>query len=224
MLKQSRVSSSRKQPVVVASIGKTSNASVIKATQKNWDEWIRLLNKAGAANWSHQEIVAWLKTKHQLGPWWQQIVTTGYEIHQGKRQPGQNSKGEYQLTTDKTFPLSAPALWKFLVSEAGLQLWLEPLSPMKIKAGAQFEVSGEIHGEVRTLKVARRIRLRWIDPDFPKPTVVQVILVRRPKNKCILVFQHDHLPNARVKETLRAYWRTRLERLLTASRHQLRDD
>ena len=34
---------------------------------------------------SHQEIVRYLSTKHDVGPWWQQMVTVTYEHASGLR-------------------------------------------------------------------------------------------------------------------------------------------
>ncbi len=198
----------------IASIHKTSSASVLKATKKDWNQWVQLLDDVGAIQWPRKELVAYLAKKHKLSPWWQQIVTSCYEIHKGKKIPGRNSKGEYQMTTDKTVAVSATKLWKFILSPEGLETWLEPLSPVQLKIGAEFEVNGGVFGEVRTMLAPRRIRLKWTDPEMEKATTVQVNLVPRPKNKCILIFQHEKLPNARVKESMRAYWKERLDRVI----------
>ena len=73
---------------------------------------------------SHQEIVAFLKKHHPLGPWWQQWVTSGYENAIGRRIEGQNAKGEYAVTTTKSLPFNVKAVRKTLVSDAGQAIWL----------------------------------------------------------------------------------------------------
>jgi len=40
---------------------------------------LAILDKAGAKKMDHKQIVAYLSEQHQVGPWWQQMVTVGYE-------------------------------------------------------------------------------------------------------------------------------------------------
>ncbi len=103
-------------------VGRVSSASVLKCTGKSWDQWVELLNNQGAANWTHKEIVAFLKKKYKLGPWWQQGVTSGYEIAIGRKVEGRNDKGEYSIAANRTVPADVKVLWKFLLSEKGLSL------------------------------------------------------------------------------------------------------
>lgn len=47
---------------------------------------VTLLDKAGAKKMSHQEIANHLHTKHDVAPWWTQMVTVTYEQARGLRQ------------------------------------------------------------------------------------------------------------------------------------------
>lgn len=53
--------------------------------------------------------------------------------------------------------------------------------------------------------------MSWQEVDWPKPTVVQVHIVARSKESCILVFAQEGMRDARLKETMRGYWRARAE-------------
>jgi len=198
----------------IEKLGIYSNASVLKNTGKEWDEWVRLLNKNAAKNLTHQEIVALLKTKYKLGPWWQQAVTGGYEIHIGRRIEGQNIKGEYTVTSTKTFPVSQKTMWKLMTSPHGLEKWLAPLSPLEFRAKAGFEVRGGIYGSVRTLQAPKRARLSWQDDEWPKATVINLNIVARPGDKCIVALSHEGLKDRRLKEKMRDHWKSALDSLL----------
>ena len=200
----------------IEKIGKVSSASVLKGTGKSWDQWVRILNQAGAKNWTHQEIVAYLKKKYKLSMWWQQGVTGGYENYTGRRKEGQNLRGEYSLTTSKTITLSAPAAWKFMTSAEGLAQWLRPLSEFMVKPGAQFECEGEVFGEVRTMKAGQYVRFRWQETDWPKPTVVVLAVIPRTKVKCEVVISHEGFKTERQKLNMRDHWKARL--MLVAQR------
>jgi len=197
-------------------LARTSAESLEKNTGKNWDYWIHVLKKAGADSLTHKEIVLLLKTKHKLKPWWQQIVAGGFEVYIGRRNEGENAKGEYSVTVTKTLSVDQKNVWNFITSPEGLAEWLTPMDAFKVTKGSVFEIAGGVFGEVRTLKVPTQIRLRWEDADWPKKTVVQIYVIARPKNKCMFGVTHENLANPRIRERQRAYWKAAVERLSAA--------
>lgn len=194
-------------PPEIEKIGMTTSRSLEKHTKKSWSDWISRLDQAGARNWTHQEIVAYLKTRCRLSPWWQQIVTSGFEVHTGKRLEGQSVKGTYSVTVTKSLPVTGKELWSYMVSDAGLAAWLQPLSPIDIKPKQAFEVEGEVYGEIRTLSRGKRIRLSWREAEWTKPTYLTVHVLSRPAGSSLLVFNHDDLVNTRLREQMRSHWR-----------------
>lgn len=194
-------------------IGSVTTHSVHKATGKHWREWVALLDKQGARSWPRSEIVAHLAKRHKLSPWWQQQVTAGYEVAIGRREEGRTIKGELTLTATKSMNVSAAAAWKLLMSPAGMEIWLQPLSPVELKPKAMFETTDGYYGEVRTMLAGRRARLTWQDPNWEKKTVVQLFIVPRPGGRCIVAFSHDHILDTRVRDRMRARWREALEAL-----------
>lgn len=204
-----------RQTLHVEKIGRVTSVSVEKCTGKNWDTWIRILNKAGAKSMPHVEITKLLKKKFKLSVWWQQGVATGFEIHIGRKVEGRDAKGLYSVTATRTFPLEAKALWNYLVSPAGMQEWLRPLAQFQLKPGASFECEGEIFGEVRTLKSGVRARLRWQETEWIKPSVLNLHIVARKGGKSILIFNHVGLRDARLRTQMRERWQRVLQHLLT---------
>ena len=199
-------------------IGRVSSASVEKHTGRSWAQWITLLDRANARHWPHSEITALLKVKYKLTPWWQQGVAMGYEIHVGKRIEGRSVKGTYGTVASKTLPLSQAQAWKYLSSPEGLALWLNPFAPFPWKKGAGYEVDGGVFGEVRTVKAPQRLRLSWREEQWPKASVVQLNVVPRPGEKCMVVVQHEGLPTELVKNKLRARWKKALQDLASRGR------
>jgi hypothetical protein len=204
-------------------IGRITSESVHKGTGKTWDQWVAILDKAGARPWTHQEIVAFLKKKHKLGPWWQQGVAMGYEIATGTRVEGQNAKGEYGLTVTKSIRLDAKKVLKFFMSEEGMAIWLQPLFEVELKPKSTFETQDGYFGEIRTMtkpvqdpskkaaKVERRIRMSWQDPNWDYSTSVEMMLVARANGSSIIAFNHGKIKDLRVQAKLRARWRKALD-------------
>ena len=64
-----------------------SNAAVKKATNKTWARWLEVLDAAGATRMTHKDIAAHLYRKYpDIGGWWRQMVTVGYEQTRGLRE------------------------------------------------------------------------------------------------------------------------------------------
>jgi uncharacterized protein YndB with AHSA1/START domain len=158
--------------------------------------------------------VAFLKKRHRLSQWWQQVVTGGYEIIIGRRIEGQNLKGESSLVASRTFAMAPLAVWKMLESKDGQAIWLKPLSDFEFKAGRVYESEGGVYGEIKTLKKPNRVRMSWQEDGWAKASTLQIALVARPKGKSILVFQQDGLLSPRLRDDLRERWKEALVGLL----------
>ncbi len=194
-------------------IGQYTTESVFKHTNKHWDVWITLLNKAGAKTSTHKEIVHILKTKYKLTPWWQQAVAIGYEIAVGIRLEGQNHKGLYSTTATKSIYASKEQLFKTIISTTGQSSWLLPLSPVEIKPKNMFETDDGFFGEIRTIHLNKRIRLSWQDPEWDKKTTVQIDIVPKEKDKCLLVISHTDLRTEKIKKTMSDRWKKAVNNL-----------
>jgi hypothetical protein len=188
-------------------VGKVSARSVLRHTGKDWKTWVQLLEEAGARNLTHREIAGLLKKKYRLTPWWQQGVALGFEIATGRRRAGQDARGKYMVTATKSLGIGVKAIWKGLLSPRGMAIWLRPLSPVAIAPQTPFETKDGYFGEIRTVTSGRRIRLFWQDPQWEKPTVVEILLVSRPAKKAILVFNHTGIPDEKSRAASRLRWR-----------------
>ena len=198
----------------IEKIGRVTSASVHKCTGRHWHQWIRLLERAGAAQWTHREIVAHLKKVYKLSPWWQQGVATGYETHLGKKIPGYSETNGFSTAASRTFPMGTAELWKFIFSAKALKCWLKPLSEFSLQPKAAYEAENGVFGQVRTLKPRERLRMTWQEEDWAKASVLQIAFIPRTAHKSVLVFQQDKLPNGRARAQMRDYWKQVLTELL----------
>jgi hypothetical protein len=198
----------------IEKIGRVSSTSVKKCTGRSWRQWVTILDHAGARNWPHREINLLLKKSYKLTPWWQQGVAMGYEIHAGRRIEGRSEKGLYAMTASKAVPLNQKKAWALLSSVEGMGVWLQPFAPFAWKKGQGFEVDGGIFGEVRTILAPERLRISWKEEAWAKASVIQLVVIPRKGEKCIVVIQHESIPTESLKEKLRARWKESLSELV----------
>ena len=168
-----------------------SSAAVHKATGKTWIDWLQILDAAGAKTMTHQEIVAVLSKKHKVGPWWQQMVTVGYERLRGLRVTHQTAKG-YSVSASKTMNVPISKLYRAWTSPRICPMWLN---------GASLSI--------RKSTKNRSVRLNWDDDD----TRIDAMFFEKSRGKSQVAVEHNRLPSAAAAKKMKAFWKERLGKL-----------
>lgn len=168
-----------------------SDAAVEAKTGKTWKEWFIILDKAGAKKMSHQEIVKYLHTKQDVGPWWQQMVTVSYERARGLRDVNQKPSG-YEISVSRTINVPIAKLYHAFANDKARNEWL-----------------AEDGLAVRKATANKSMRVTWNDVK----TSLEISFVSKGDAKSQLVVQHSKLPNARASTTMKTYWGKALDRL-----------
>ena len=170
---------------------RVGDEAVKAKTGKTWNEWFTLLNKAGAKKMTHQEIVKFLSSEHDVGPWWQQMVTVGYEQASGLRQGNQRADG-YQISVSRTLNASVASAYKAFADEKLRAEWL-----------------GEKGLVVRKATPNKTLRVIWKD----KATSLEVYFTKKTADKTQVVVQHTKIPDAKAAAKMKTYWTKKLDRL-----------
>ena len=190
-----------------------STEAVKRATGHGWAEWLAILEKAGARDWNHKQIVAYLKANFELNGWWQQSVTVAYEKAQGRRVVGQTADAGFQVGVQKTLPIGLDGAWTLLSSRRGIACWLGKTSRFSLTEGKTFRTETGIQGEIRVVKPGTRVRLTWQQPGMQRPATLQITLVAAgPENTSIRIHL-EHLPSQKSREEMKAHWRAVLDEL-----------
>jgi hypothetical protein len=172
---------------------KTSEVAVKKATGKGWKEWFTLLDKAGAKEKPHKEIVQWVFEKHlgrkganinvaTSGGWWSQMVTVEYERSRGLRKVNQNEQG-FLVGVHKTFALSRRQFLK------------------------QWEAIPAVKKLEPTPTRSKRPMLRY----KAKEGIVVVTMDEKPGGKLRVMVEAARLPSEKSVARERALWRKTLD-------------
>lgn len=171
--------------------GGISDEAVRKATGKTWVQWLKLLDSAGCKKLGHKEIVAVISERcPEIGGWWTQMVTVGYEQARGLRQKHEKPEG-FEIGASKTINVRIGKAFEAWTNERTRAKWLdEPI-------------------EIRKATKDKSVRITWSDGK----THVEVNFWDKGPAKCQVAVQHRKLKNAKDAEAKKNFWAARLVEL-----------
>jgi uncharacterized protein YndB with AHSA1/START domain len=177
--------------IIADKVNGIGSKAVKARTGKSWPEWAKVLDAAGARAMTHQEIIAHLAERHGVGPWWQQMVTVGYEHLIGRRIQNQTTAG-FQVSRSKTIAASANEAYAAWKDKRRRGQWL---------ADTDFTI--------RTTIAAKSMRITWVDGK----SSLEVAFYEKGPGKCQVVVSHTKLADRDQAERMKAYWTEQLGRL-----------
>jgi uncharacterized protein YndB with AHSA1/START domain len=169
---------------------KISSDAVKAKTGKSWTQWFAVLDRAKARTMTHREIVAVLTKKHGLGPWWQQMVTVGYEQAKGLRAKHEKPDG-FEISRVKTIKAAVGDVYEAWGNTRRRAQWLP---------GAKLTI--------RKATENKTLRVTWGDGSN-----LEVSLYAKGQSKTQIAVQHGRLNSARAATQQKAYWGEAFDRL-----------
>src|SRR6185369_9174236 len=168
-----------------------SDEAVATKTGKNWKQWFAIIDKAGGKKMTHQEIVKLLNSKHNVGPWWGQMVTVTYEQQTGLRQNHEKPDG-FEISVSRTLDVPVSSIYLAFEDARTRNAWL-----------------GEDGLVVRKATKNKSMRITWKDGK----TSLSINFAAKNKGKSQVVVQHMKLPNPTAASRMKTYWGKALDRL-----------
>jgi len=100
------------EPARTGILARVSSGAMTEATGRGWEEWLAALDAAGAAEWTHKEIVAHLAHAHPevASGWWRQTITVGYQQARGGRGVGETAQAGFEIGVQRSVAASPDAL------------------------------------------------------------------------------------------------------------------
>ncbi len=167
-----------------------SDEAVEAKTGKTWSRWFKHLDAAGARKMTHQQIVAHLHDKHEVRPWWTQMITVTYEQARGLREKHEKPDG-FEISVSRTIAAPAGTAYQAWIDEKTRQKWL----PSQLT--------------IRKATTNKILRFTWEDGR----TIVAVAFMPKGSAKCQVVAQHNKLPSAKEAAKMKRFWGEALDRL-----------
>jgi hypothetical protein len=174
-----------------AALAGMSDAAIKTKTGCTWERWVRALDRHGAMDMQHRDIVNLVHKKYKIDGWWSQSVTVGYERIKGLRARGQRRDGSYEATKSRTFEVPVKTLFDAWADEKIRRRWLN---------GA--------NEKLRTATSPKSLRLGWTDG-----SIVAVGFLPKGKSRSSVAVQHEKLPDREAAQHLKQYWSDRLDAL-----------
>ena len=168
-----------------------SDERLAEATGSDWQAWLTILDRWGARDRRHAEIVEYLRAEHGVPDWWTQAITNGYERARGLRAKHQQADG-FTIYASKTIGVSLDALFDAFADEAARARWL-PDGPKSLRSAQRGKVA----------------RFDWADGR----TRILVTFETKGPAKATAHVAHERLPDAGAAEDAKAAWKGRLSTL-----------
>jgi len=165
--------------------------AVLKATGKGWDEWLRILDRAGARKMAHKDIALLLSRRCGVPSWWSQMLTVGYEQARGLRDVYQHADG-YAANTSRTFEVDVTQLFEAWNDSRTRARWL-PKAPI----------------EVRRAVESKSMRMTWMTGS----SRVDVNFFSKGSGRSQVQVEHGKLPTSTAVTRQKTYWSAALGRL-----------
>ncbi|MEX1363071.1 MAG: hypothetical protein AB1Z98_08090 [Nannocystaceae bacterium] len=179
-------------PEQYASLAGMSDEAVERKTGRDWKGWVQQLDALGAAELSHREIAAAVgKRWPEIGGWWAQTVTVGYERVRGLRATGQQrADGSFVANKSRTYGVPASTLYRAFSQKRVRQRWLD------------------VAAVVRSSTIDTSVRFDW-----PDGTGVTAYFTAKGPNKSAVAIQHGKLASDEHRERAKQDWGQRLDAL-----------
>jgi hypothetical protein len=168
-----------------------SSEKLVEATGRNWEQWLELLDQAGAIKRTHTEIARWLTDEQRVPGWWAQSITVGYERARGLREPGQRANG-WSVSASKTIDAPVERAFEAFQRDSLLEKWL-PDAKLSL----------------RTATAPVSARYDWGDGS----TRLAVSFESLGPSRCRVRLEHEKLPDAQIAERMQVWWRERVTAL-----------
>jgi len=167
-----------------------SDEAVESKTGKTWSRWFKHLDAAGGKKMTHQEIAAHLRDKHDVRPWWTQMVAVTYEQARGLREVHEKPSG-YEISVSRTVDAPLSKAFKAWTDDKTRKKWL----PTNLT--------------IRKATTNKYLRITWDDDQ----TDVSVGFISKGPNKSQVAAQHSKLPNAKAGAKMKKFWADALDHL-----------
>lgn len=160
-----------------------SDAVIRARTGRGWEQWRELIDAWPGHVDGHAAVASWLQREHDLGGWWAQSVTVGWERITGRRLPHQLADGTFTAGRSATVATDPDALQRRLRDAAGLAELFPGLDP-----------------ELRSRPTSKNVRVALTDG------VAEIATTAKEDGRATVTINHTKLSSPAQVERWKAFW------------------
>ncbi len=164
------------------------DASILRATGRDWDEWCDLIDAWPGRDGGHTAIAAHVADTYGIDGWWGQGVTVGYERITGRRVVNQMADGTFSAGKSRTVTVDLDALRAAIVDE-----------------NDHAELFPGLETRLRSKPTSKALR---VGIAIDGSDVGSVLFSFAPKGdgRVTISLSHDGLPDSAAVERWKTYW------------------
>jgi uncharacterized protein YndB with AHSA1/START domain len=182
-----------------------SEEAVQTRTGRSWSEWLRLLDRWGAAKKGHRATAIWLHESHGLSAWWSQTITVRHEQERGLRDKHQRPDG-YSVSVTRLVAASAARTFDALTQPADLSRWFTRGAQANVEVGGSYSNQDGDRGRFLAVARPRRIRMSWDNAKHAPGTIVEFTIAPASGGKVRAEVTHSRLASRRDAEKMKDGW------------------
>ncbi len=119
----------------------------------------------------------------------------------------------YRISVSKVFPVDTQKMWKFLLSELGIAIWLGNIDFDDFELQKLFVTDTGIEGKLTVLVPNCHLRFKWKPSNWEKYSTVE-LRIKNSKGKSSVIFHHTGFYKLEQQEELRKYWKIIIAKML----------
>jgi hypothetical protein len=174
---------------------KYDDATLVKATGKNWKQWMAVFKKINAKDLPHKEIASLLERDYEVSGWWAQSLTVRFEQETGKRIPGERSDGSFNVTVSGSLSGDVDTVF---------EKWTNKYA--SVSSFNKMKISGEPSTSVTPKWRYWKIRLA-------DKSRLNINFAQKSEDKTLVQINHENLADTDELEKWRVYWKKELSSL-----------
>ena len=191
-----------------------SDADAKTATGKSFEDWFRVLDKAGGPSAGRRALTEHLMKDHALVAWWAQTLAVEYERARAVHEKDGRPKG-YSICVTKTIVAPPDRMFDAFGDATLMSDWLGKGAKADFKEGGAFSTADGNRGRYTKVARPKTLRMAWDDDDAAAASTVEIKLTPNG-SKCGLVLNHERIQTRAEADGLRAAWGAAIEKLKRA--------
>ncbi len=112
----------------------------------------------------------------------------------------------FQVSVSKVFSVNIEKMWKFLLSEEGIAVWLGKISIDDFEIQKAFLTSEGIEGKLSVFVPNCHLRLKWKPKHWQRLSTIELRVTNR-KGRASVIFHQTGFFEIEKREEMRTYWK-----------------